>query len=113
MRAGIILGMAALGLAYAPAVAAYGTTGQDRQAPAAWKLIRVTTIPKDDVFNDVTALGTGSVWAAGDRVVNGRRRGLVQWFDGRSWRMISNAPPYELRAVTATSGKNVWVFGQG
>src|SRR5262245_47938493 len=112
MRVAIVLSVGVLGLVCVPAVAV-GATGQGHLAAAGWKLVRVNTLPRDDVLNDVTVLGNGSVWAAGHRVVNGRQRGLVQSFNGGSWRVIPNAPAYELRAVTATSNSNVWVFGQG
>lgn len=116
MRTVFVSGITALGLACMPAVAASGVTEQGRQAGESapgWRLTRVNTLPGDDVLNDVTALGNGSVWAAGHRVVNGRQRGLVQWFDGGSWKVIPGSPPYELKAVTATSDRDVWVFGPG
>lgn len=122
MRTAVVTGVMVLGLASVPPAAASGAAhqghlgyqGYQAEAPApTWKPVRVNTLPGDDVLNDVTVLGNGSVWAAGHRVVNGRQRGLVQRFDGRSWRVVPNSPPYELRAVTATSGTNAWVFGEG
>ncbi|GAA1013671.1 hypothetical protein Aple_088160 [Acrocarpospora pleiomorpha] len=113
MRSVFVSGMTVLGLACVPAMPAAGVAHQGEGAASAWKLTRVNTLPGDDVLNDVTVLGNGSVWAAGHRVVNGQQRGLVQWFDGGSWKVIPNSPPYELNAVTATSNRNVWVFGNG
>ncbi|WP_143737768.1 hypothetical protein [Microbispora sp. GKU 823] len=116
MRTVFVSAMTALGLACLPAVAAHGVTRQGGQAGESapeWRLTRVNTLPGDDVLNDVTALGNGSVWAAGHRVVNGRQRGLVEWFDGGSWQVIPGSPPYELTAVTAGSNRDVWVFGPG
>ncbi|GAA0361768.1 hypothetical protein GCM10009530_09180 [Microbispora corallina] len=113
MRTVFIAGVTALGLAFVPAAAASGTAHRAERAAPGWKLARVNTLPGDDVLNDVTVLGNGSVWAAGHRIVNGQQRGLVQWYDGRTWRTVPNSPPYELRAVTATSSRNVWVFGPG
>ncbi|WP_432928968.1 hypothetical protein ACQPZZ_03820 [Microbispora sp. CA-135349] len=116
MRTVLVSAVTALGLACMPAVAASGVTHQGPQAgqtASAWRLTRVNTLPGDDVLNDVTVLGNGSVWAAGHRVVNGRQRGLVQRFDGGSWTVIPGSPPYELKAVTATSNRDVWVFGPG
>ncbi|MEO3853566.1 hypothetical protein [Acrocarpospora sp. B8E8] len=111
MRSVFVSGMSVLGLACTPAMAATGVAHQVERAAPVWKLTRVNTLPGDDVLNDVTVLGNGSVWAAGHRVVNGKQRGLVQWFDGGSWKAIPNSPPYELNAVTAISNRNVWVFG--
>ncbi|MEU8173350.1 hypothetical protein AB0C14_10775 [Microbispora hainanensis] len=122
MRTGLVSGMTALGLAFLPAVAASGAAhqaqqggqaGQAASAASAWRLTRVNTLPGDDVLDDVTVLGNGSVWAVGHGVVNGRPGGLVEWFDGRSWKVIPGSPPYELKAVTAGSDKDVWVFGTG
>ena len=116
MRTAFVSGMTVLALACAPAVAASGVTRQDGSAgesAAAWRLARVNTLPGDDVLDDVAVLGDGSVWAAGHRVVNGRMRGLVQRYDGRSWKVVPGAPSYELNAVAATSNRNVWVFGHG
>lgn len=112
----VFVSVAALGLACAPAFAASGAAQQGRQAgetASEWRLTKVNTLPGDDVLNDVTVLGDGSVWAAGHRVVNGRQRGLVEWSDGKSWKVIPGSPPYELKAVAATSNRNVWVFGEG
>ncbi|MEW9533837.1 hypothetical protein [Microbispora sp. NPDC049125] len=112
-----ISGVAMLGLACVPAAPASGAVQHEshraEEAAPAWKLVRVNTLPRDDVLGDVTVLGNGSVWAAGHRVVDGKQRGLVQSFTGGSWKVIPNSPPYELTAVTATSGNNVWVFGGG
>ncbi|WP_169981112.1 hypothetical protein [Microbispora sp. H10836] len=115
MRTVFVSGMTALALACAPAVAASGVTHEGGRAgeTAAWRLARVNTLPGDDVLDDVAVLGDGSVWAAGHRVANGKQRGLVQWYDGRAWQVVPGTPSYELKAVTATSNRNVWVFGQG
>ncbi|MBX6387185.1 MAG: hypothetical protein IRZ07_30110 [Microbispora sp.] len=116
MRTVLVSGMTALALVSTPAIAASGVTHQDGQAgetATAWRLARVNTLPRDDVLNDMTVLGNGSVWAAGHHVVNGKQRGLLERYDGRSWKVIPGAPPYDLSAVTATSNSNVWVFGPG
>ncbi|MEU7690457.1 hypothetical protein OHB01_13840 [Microbispora hainanensis] len=116
MRTVLVSGISAIGLAFLPAAAASGAAHQGGQAgetAPTWRLAKVNTLPGDDVLDDVTVLGNGSVWAAGHRVVNGTRRGLVERFDGRSWKVLPGSPSYELTAVTAGSDKNVWVFGPG
>jgi hypothetical protein len=88
-----------------------GGTTETLSAAPAWSLVRVNTFPRDDVLNDLAVTRAGVVWAIGHRTVNKTQRGLVQRYDGRSWKTVPGSPPYALRAVVATSARDAWVFG--
>lgn len=116
IRSVLVAGVAlAAGLALLPhsalAAEARETAGTGSAAPG-WKLAKVNTLARDDVLNDITVTADGTVWAAGHRTVKGAERGLVQRFDGRSWKLIPGSPSHDLAVVTATSATNVWVFGR-
>ncbi|GII32785.1 hypothetical protein [Planotetraspora mira] len=116
MRYVLVAGAAVVGLTGVVVVAppaGAGGTGAAGQAPPVWKLVKVNTLPKDDVLNDVATLKNGSVWAAGHRVVNGKAKGVVERFDGKKWTLLPGVPAVDLTAIAASSPKSVWVFGQG
>ncbi|MEV7011842.1 hypothetical protein [Streptosporangium sp. NPDC051022] len=95
---------------YAPAS---GTSrpGAIQHAAPGWWIAKVSDLPGNDVFNDVTVLRGGTVWAVGHREEDGVKRGLVERFDGRSWKSVADGPPFGLKVITATSDSDVWVFG--
>ncbi|MCC5575429.1 hypothetical protein IMZ11_07205 [Microtetraspora sp. AC03309] len=85
--------------------------GAVQHAWPGWQIVKVSNIPRHDVLNDVTVLPGGTVWAVGQRDVDGVNRGVVERFDGRSWTSIANSPPFGLKVITAISDSDVWVFG--
>lgn len=83
-----------------------------------WQVIPTPRLRGHDVLlTGLTALSAHNIWAVGSTgsVSDGTRRGLVEHWDGRVWRVIPTPQPGvvddALSAVAASSATNVWAVG--
>src|SRR5881397_1864806 len=79
-------------------------------SPSSW-----ASTPSGSVLHGVTAVSTTDIWAAGYVVSNGVSRGLMERWNGSSWKIVptptsgtSNAFLNELAVI---GSNDVWVVG--